>query len=154
MAGHPRNGHKAISGGTYPQGVEGAGMASPGETFILIEPVCLETLWSLWIPLAMGVWEGVVMDSLENHPSAVFYPFGHPMPYAYNNELHFCFLGLVDVVVRHDPPATMTELRNIVEDVPASLTKTKFVVLRKRHVLKCTFLYCQKRQYHEFHFMY
>jgi hypothetical protein len=32
-------------------------MAGPGET-----------LGSLWIPLAMGVWEGVAMDSLEYHP--------------------------------------------------------------------------------------
>jgi hypothetical protein len=31
-------------------------MADPGET-----------LGSLWIPLAMGVWEGVAMDSLEYH---------------------------------------------------------------------------------------
>jgi hypothetical protein len=56
-AGHPRNGHKAISGGTYPQGVGAAGMANPHET-----------LRSLWIPLAMGIWEGVAMDSLAYHP--------------------------------------------------------------------------------------
>jgi hypothetical protein len=41
-AAHPRNGHKAVLGGTHPQGVEGAGMAG-------------ETLGSLWIPLAIGV---------------------------------------------------------------------------------------------------
>jgi hypothetical protein len=62
--GHPRNGHNAILGGTHPhslvgwvpQGVEGAGMAGPGET-----------LGSLWISLVMGICEGVAMDSLEYH---------------------------------------------------------------------------------------
>jgi hypothetical protein len=57
VGSHPRNAHKAVLGGTHPQGVEGAGMAGPGET-----------LGSLWIPLAMGVWEVVAMDSLEYHP--------------------------------------------------------------------------------------
>jgi hypothetical protein len=41
-AGHPRNGRKAASGVARPQGVEGSGMAGPGET-----------LGSPWIHLAI-----------------------------------------------------------------------------------------------------
>jgi hypothetical protein len=41
-AGHPRNGHKAVSGLARPQGVQGLGMAGPGET-----------LGSPWIPLTI-----------------------------------------------------------------------------------------------------
>jgi hypothetical protein len=41
-AGHPRNGHKAVSGMAHPQPVEGLGMAGPGQT-----------LGSPWIPLAI-----------------------------------------------------------------------------------------------------
>jgi hypothetical protein len=43
--GRPRNGHKAISGVAHPQGVEGLGMAGPGET-----------LRSPWLPLAICPW--------------------------------------------------------------------------------------------------
>jgi hypothetical protein len=42
LAGHTRKGRKAVSGMAHPQGVEGLGMAGPGET-----------LRSLWIPLAI-----------------------------------------------------------------------------------------------------
>jgi hypothetical protein len=42
QAGHPRNAHKAVLGVAYPQGVEGSGMVSPGET-----------LGSPWISLAI-----------------------------------------------------------------------------------------------------
>jgi hypothetical protein len=31
-AGHPRNGHKAVSGVAHPQGIEGSGIAGPGAT--------------------------------------------------------------------------------------------------------------------------
>jgi hypothetical protein len=41
-AGHYRNGRKAVSGVAWPQGIEGSGMAGPGET-----------LGSPWIPLAI-----------------------------------------------------------------------------------------------------
>jgi hypothetical protein len=44
-AGHPKNGCKVVSRAAHPQGIEGLGMAGPGET-----------LRSLWIPLALQAW--------------------------------------------------------------------------------------------------
>jgi hypothetical protein len=43
--GHPWNSHKAVSGVACPQGVEGSGMAGPGET-----------LGSPWPPIAIRLW--------------------------------------------------------------------------------------------------
>jgi hypothetical protein len=45
QAGHPPNGLKAIWEVARPQGVEGSGMAGPGET-----------LGSPWIPLPVRAW--------------------------------------------------------------------------------------------------
>jgi hypothetical protein len=61
-----------------------------------IRMVYIKGLWTPWTlssyaPACMGVWQEVAINFLKFQPGPhalpfyVFYPFGHPMPYAYDS---------------------------------------------------------------------
>jgi hypothetical protein len=91
---------------------------------------------------AIGLWQGVAMESLKFHPgplsltllrptggqpAAVFYPFGHPTPYAYDETLITCtWKGREDKeIIRNHRGITVSSAITMGRNLPEYKNKDK-----------------------------